>query len=221
METRNVTVGQRVHGSWAGKRSAALKWAAFAAGAFLLAACSSTNDAGALTQAASSPLASQTLRSGDVVKVSFPGSPTLNTTQTIRPDGRISMEIVGEVMAAGLTPSDLEKDLLQRYSGQLVDKEVTVTVVSSSFPVFVSGAVIKPGKIDSDHPITALEAVMEAGGFDAERADTRAVVVIREEDGRSKNYTLNLQRVLDGKSTESFYLRPSDIIYVPQRFSWF
>jgi len=62
---------------------------------------------------------------------------------------------------------------------------------------------------------------MEAGGFDNTKADTKAVVVIRKEGAGTKNYTLNLQLVLEGKSGESFYLRRSDIIFVPERFSWF
>jgi protein involved in polysaccharide export with SLBB domain len=96
-----------------------------------------------------------------------------------------------------------------------------VFVQSSSFPVFVNGAVIHPGKILSDHPITALEAVMEAGGFDYTTADTRDVKITRNENGLYKSYKLNLQRVLDGKDNTPFYLKPSDIIYVPQRFELF
>jgi polysaccharide export outer membrane protein len=131
------------------------------------------------------------------------------------------MSMVGEVVAAGLTPGDLEKELLKLYSNQLLSKEVTVTVVSSSIPVFVSGAVIRPGKVISDHPISALEAIMEAGGFDRTKADMKAVVVIRQEGGQTKRYTLNLKLVLDGKQSEQFFLKPSDIVYVPEKFSWF
>ena len=131
------------------------------------------------------------------------------------------MSMVGEVMAAGLTPGDLEKELLKVYSSQLLSKEVTVTVVSSSIPVFVTGAVIRPGKVISDHPISALEAIMEAGGFDRTKADMKAVVVIRQEGGQTRNYTLNLKLVLEGKQSEPFYLKPSDIVYVPEKFSWF
>jgi polysaccharide export outer membrane protein len=163
----------------------------------------------------------QTVREGDVLKISFPGAPNLDTQQQVRRDGRISLSIVGEVKAAGLAPADLEQELMKLYSSQLVSKEVTVTVVSSSFTVFVTGAVINPGKILSDHPLTALEAVMEASGFNNAKADTKAVVVIRNQDGHTKNYTLNLQLVLDGKSSEQFYLKPSDIVYVPEKFSWF
>jgi polysaccharide export outer membrane protein len=163
----------------------------------------------------------QTISEGDVLKIEFPSTPNLSSTQQVRRDGRISLSIIGEVFVSGMTPTDLEKDLAKRYSGQLVSNEVNVSVVSSSFSVFVIGAVMRPGKIQPDRPITALEAVMEAGGFDNEKADTKAVVVIRKENGGTKNYTVNLQDVLDGKSSQGFFLKPSDIVYVKTKFSWF
>ena len=214
--------GNRVRPTAAGKARAALRCGAALGLGLMLCVMTSceTPDASVPTQQ-NGQLEPQTVSAGDVLKIAFPGTPNLNSTQTVRPDGRITLDLVGEVVAAGMTPLDLEKDLIQRYSSQLVSKEVTVTVVSSSFQVFVTGAVIKPGKILSDHPITALEAVMEAGGFDNTKADTKAVVVIRKEGAGTKNYTLNLQLVLEGKSGESFYLRRSDIIFVPERFSWF
>jgi polysaccharide export outer membrane protein len=161
------------------------------------------------------------LREGDMVKITFPGAPNLNDSQQIRRDGKIALSMVGEVVAAGLTPADLEKEILKLYSSQLVTKEVTVTVTSSSFPIFVTGAVIRPGKILSDHPITALEAIMEAGGFDFTKADLGHVRVIRNEKGGTKNYTLNLKEALEAKQSAPFYLKPSDIVYVPEKFSWF
>jgi len=161
------------------------------------------------------------LREGDVLKISFPGSPTLDTTQQIRRDGKITLPLVGEVDAAGMSPSALEKKLVDLYAPQLVTKQVTVELESSSFPIYVEGMVLRPGKILSDHPITALEAVMEAGGFDFTKASTRKVKVDRREGTIMKSYTLNLQSVLDGKSSEMFYLEPGDIIYVPERFTMF
>ncbi|MGO9244811.1 MAG: polysaccharide biosynthesis/export family protein [Verrucomicrobiia bacterium] len=161
------------------------------------------------------------LREGDVLKITFPGAPNLNDSQQIRRDGKIALSMVGEVVAAGLTPADLEKEILKLYSSQLVTKEVTVTVTSSSFPIFVTGAVIRPGKILSDHPITALEAIMEAGGFDYTKADLGHVRVVRTEKAGTKNYTLNLKEALQAKQSTPFYLKPSDIVYVPEKFSWF
>jgi len=161
------------------------------------------------------------LREGDDLKISFPGAPNLDTTQRVRPDGRITMPLGGELVAAGLTPAELEKKVLELYSSQLVTKEVSVTVLSSSFAVFVTGAVLHPGKIVSDHPMSALEAVMEAGGFDNTKADMQAVRIIRNQDGGTKSFTLNLKLALEGGQTEPFYLKRSDIVYVPEKFSWF
>jgi polysaccharide export outer membrane protein len=162
-----------------------------------------------------------TLREGDILKISFAGSPSLNTIQTIRNDGVISMPLVGEVKAAGLTPNELDQKLIELYASQLTTKEVTVEVQSSAYPVYVTGAVLRPGKILSSHSITALEAVMEAGGFDYTKADMKHVVVIRKEAGGTKNYVLDLKAVMDGKTGTPFYLKPSDIILVKEKMVWF
>ena len=161
------------------------------------------------------------LREGDVLKISFPGSPTLDTTQTIRRDGKITMQLVGDVDAAGMTPVALEKKLVDLYAPQLSSKQVSVQVVSSSLTVYVTGMVLRPGKVLSDHPLTALEAVMEAGGFDYAKANLKGVTVIRQEGNVMKNYRVNLKDILGGKKHAPFYLKPDDIVYVPERFSMF
>jgi polysaccharide biosynthesis/export protein len=161
------------------------------------------------------------LRAGDVLKISFPGSPSLDTTQTIRRDGKITMPLVGDVDAAGMTPSALESKLVDLYAPQISSKQVTVEVVNSSLTVYVTGMVLRPGKILSDHPLTALEAVMEAGGFDYTKANLKNVVVIRREGGVLKNFKVNMKAELDGTRTAPFPLKPDDIVYVPERFSIF
>jgi polysaccharide biosynthesis/export protein len=162
------------------------------------------------------------LREGDVLKIFFPGSPTLDTTQVIRRDGKINLPLgVGDVDAAGMTPTALEKKLADLYAPQLSSKQVTVLVESSSFPLYVTGMVLHPGKILSDHTITALEAVMEAGGFDYAKADLKDVTVIRRENNTMKNYKLNLKAVLNGQQSDPFYLKPGDIVFVPERFNMF
>lgn len=177
----------------------------------------------ALTTISNPPTAPATyvLKEGDVLTISFPGSPNLNNQQQIRTDGRINLPLIGDVDAAGLTPDALQKKLMDLYAPQLTSKEVTVQVQSSSFPVYVTGAVLRSGKISSDHPITALEAIMEAGGFDYTRANLKDVEVIRQERGQTKNYRLNLKQVMEGKASEPFLMKPGDIIYVPEKFSWF
>ena len=163
------------------------------------------------------PYASVKLIEGDSISITFPGSPDLNTTQRIRRDGKIDLKTVGEFPAAGKTPAELEKEILKLYEKDLVLKEVSVILQSSSYPVFVTGAVMHPGKLMAERPISVLEAVMEAGGFDNAKANMRRVVVLRNEEGQLKHYILNLKRVLDGKSKQLFYLRPNDIVYVPEK----
>ena len=145
----------------------------------------------------------------------------MDTTQQIRRDGKITLPLVGEVQAAGTTTEALQQDLVKLYAPQLSSKEVLVTLTSSSFPVFVTGSVIRPGKIVSDHPITALDAIMEAGGVDYTKANLKAVRVLRHNGDRVENYTLNLKLILEGKDSKPFYLQPSDIVFVPERLTWF
>lgn len=163
----------------------------------------------------------QVLHAGDVVKISFPRVSTLDTTQQIRRDGKINLYLIGEVQAADLTPADLEKKLLDQYASQLVSKEVRVTLVSSAFSVYVTGAVLHPGRITPDREITPIEAVMEAGGFDGAKANPKAVSVIRRNGSETKSFTVDLQAVLEGKQSAQFYLKPNDIIYVPEKRSIF
>jgi len=160
------------------------------------------------------------LREGDVLNIKFPGAPQLSTSQTIRRDGKITLSGVGEVTAAGLTPNELQDLLLKLYAKDLLDKTVEVAVQSSSFPVFVTGAVARPGKILSDRPITALEAILEAGGFAEATANRKDVTVSRNVNGHMEHFKLNLKDVLNGSSTQVFYLQPADIVFVPTRFSW-
>lgn len=161
------------------------------------------------------------LREGDTIRLNFPGAPNLNAIQAIRRDGKLALPLVGEVQAAGLTPADLEKKLLELYGPQLQTKELTVTLESSAFPVYVTGAVLKPGKVVSDRPLTALEAIGEAGGFDMNKADLKNIRVIRNDGIRTEYFSLNLKAYIAGKNTYIFRLKPSDIIFVPERFVWF
>jgi polysaccharide export outer membrane protein len=164
---------------------------------------------------------SMLLREGDNVKITFPGAPSLDTQQTIRRDGKITLDMVGEVKAAGLTPHEMELQLLKVYDSQLVVKEVSVTVQMSAFTIYVTGAVMRPGRVVSDRVETPLEAVIEAG-LDQNRANLKKVKVIRENDnGQTEEFMLNLYDVLHGKPTKPFTLKPMDKIYVPEKFSWF
>ncbi|HTR42714.1 MAG TPA: polysaccharide biosynthesis/export family protein [Pseudomonadales bacterium] len=161
------------------------------------------------------------LRQGDTVKISFPGTPNLDESEQVRLDGKISLPLVGDVQAAGLTPSQLQQNLIKLYAPQISSSDVTVAIETSSFPVFVTGCVLSPGRILSNQPITALEAVMEAGGFDYARANLRNIHIIRRDNNSSQSYVVNLRAVLNGDEKNDFYLQPNDIVYVPEKFAWF
>jgi polysaccharide export outer membrane protein len=172
--------------------------------------------------ASKSPAAqSMVLREGDTLSVAIPSSPTLDTTQQIRTDGKIVLPLIGEVAASGKTPEDLQSELLKLYQPQVSAKQVIVTVQSPSIPVYVTGAVIRPGPVSVNHPISALDAVMEAGGFDYTRANAKAVIVVRQEKDRTVRYKLDLKKALAGSVGAPFYLEPFDIVYVPERFTWY
>ena len=127
----------------------------------------------------------------------------------------MNLESVGLVKAAGKTPLQLQEELAKLYKPQVKDDVLTVKVVASASSIYISGAVVRPGKVPLDRPMTVLEGIMEAGGFDPSRAKLSSVRVIRLEDGRQKIYMVDVRKVLDGTSDAPFYLKPFDIVHVP------
>jgi len=84
------------------------------------------------------------LHEGDTLRISFPGAPTLNTVQQIRRDGRVTLSLIGEFKAAGLTPPDMEKELITLYGPQLQTKEVTVVSARRRSAIFnFSGSALR------------------------------------------------------------------------------
>lgn len=179
--------------------------------------CTTTPTSTVPTAPATAAPAAQVLQAGDVVKIAFPGAASMDATQQIRRDGKLNLVSIGEVTAAGKTPAEFEKELLDLYSNQLVSKEVKVMVVTSSYSVYVTGSVTKPGKIQPDHALTAFDAIMEAGGFDYAKANTREVRVIRTQGSETKTFVLDMKAVLEGRSTTPFYLQSGDTVYVPEK----
>lgn len=175
----------------------------------------------ALMQQASAKDEAIVLREGDVVRLSFPGAPNLDDTQQIRRDGKLALKQGGEITAVGKTLADLEKEVLKVYEAQLVVKQVSVSLGSSAYPIFVIGAVLRPGKVMADRPLSVFEAIMEAGGPDFARANTKEVLVLREGASGLTTFKFNLKETLEGRSAPSFFVKPSDVIYVREKFSWF
>jgi|ERR1051326_1451780 polysaccharide export outer membrane protein len=200
-----------------GRSGLRAKGAALALAVAALAVFSGCETAKPPTAEDMAPAPSVKIEEGDSLGISFPGSPNLNTTQRVRQDGKIQLQVVGEVTALGKTPAELEEELLKLYDKELVLKQVTVTLQSTAYPVYVSGLVVRPGKVLCDRPMTALEVIMEAGGFDHTRANMKHVTVVRKQDGQLKHFKLNLKAVLEGQSMQQFYVRARDIVHVPEK----
>lgn len=187
--------------------------------ALVLTGCRSSNSSPppAVIDSAAAPATLVRLNAGDVVQITFPGAPTLNTVERVRLDGNLLLPLVGEVPAAGKSPTELQGDLVKLYSGHLQTKEVLVVLASSSASIFVGGAVARPGRIPMERPMTVLDAIMEAGGFDPRRANVKNVSVIRQKDGKYTRQYVNLKPVLKGEDVRPFPLQPFDTVYVPEK----
>lgn len=180
----------------------------------------SFNDPPAPSSSALAPgfYSTNALHEGDVVDISFQYCTNYNALQRIALDGTLNLNSVGPVKAAGKTVVELQQDLAKAYKSLAKDDVITVNLMMNSVAiVYVSGAVLKPGEINLDRPLTAIEAIMAAGGFDNSRAKLSDVSVLRLENGQEHAYHVNLKRVLDGKEKTPFFLKPFDIIYVPAK----
>jgi polysaccharide biosynthesis/export protein len=161
------------------------------------------------------------LTAGDVLDIKFPGAQTLNDKFKIGTEGFITLPLVGQVQAGGKTAQELQNELQKLYEKELQDKQVIVTLSETANSVYVTGAVQTAGRVPMNRPLTALEAIMEAGGFDSEKANTKKVTVIRYEGEQNMVYHLNLAPIMSGGPVAPFYLRPRDIVHVPAKVQWF
>ncbi len=162
------------------------------------------------------PSAPYLLKSGDTLDIRFYKTPEMNVEVPIRSDGKISLDLVGDVPAAGLQPDALAKDLSQRYASELVNPRVTVIVRKFGGSVFVSGEVKTAKSVPFLNGMTALQAISSAGGFlDTARPET--VVLIRLEGDHYVGHTLPLNKALSGDDTSvDVALQPYDIVHVPK-----
>ncbi len=167
------------------------------------------------TEMAAEPPPKLTLGPGDVLDVKFFYAPELNENQTVRPDGKITLQLVGDVDVNGKTPAELRESLTQAYNDQLKRPEISVFVRSlNTRRVYVAGEVKTPGLISIPGQLTALQAVMQAGGLNYLTADAKNIVIIRQKDGKYFGTVLDYKGTLEGKVGQAFYLQPEDIVYV-------
>jgi len=200
------------------RASHAVLAAVVAPGLLAAGGCSSTKARPAAEAPPPAPLRA-VLGAGDEVELRFYYAAELNVQQQVRPDGKLSLQLVGDVDAAGLTPSDLDARLEGLYAQHLKYPEVSVIVRGSHAQrVTVGGEVARPGAIEMPAKLTLLEAILLSGGFDLKSADVRRVVVLRTDatTGRRVGYAVDLRDEMRGAATDPFVLQPTDLVYVPR-----
>ena len=155
---------------------------------------------------------------GDQVDVTMPSAPELNRSLTLGPDGRISMPLVGPMMAADLAPAELEGRLSQAYASQLNDPRAEVSLKAAvPLRVFVGGEVGKAGVYDMPGDIDAVQAVIMAGGFLPSGDPHRVALIRRGAGGRAMLRTVDLgPAVHHAPRADSPPLRRFDVVYVPR-----
>jgi protein involved in polysaccharide export with SLBB domain len=156
------------------------------------------------------------IKPGDTLSIRFYKTPELNIDTPVRSDGKISLELVGDVQAGGIEPAELSKLLNERYKGELQDPRVTVIVSAFGGEVYVSGEVKSPAAVALGVPLTALQAIDKAGGF-LTSAEKSSVILIRNEQGTWHGYKLDLARADSGLELDADpLLQPRDIVHVPR-----
>ncbi len=138
----------------------------------------------------------------------------LSRTVPVRMDGKISLPLIDEIEAAGLTPLQLKENLVKKFKEFVDIPSVSVIVTeANSFKVYVSGWVKSPGVVRLRSETSILQIISIVGGF-TEWANQRKILIIRKEEGKEKRITVNYKRIVDGKDP-NFILKSGDNIIVP------
>jgi polysaccharide export outer membrane protein len=155
------------------------------------------------------------LHPGDVVEVKFLYHPSETQRITVRPDGTLPLSITGDLDVNRLTVDEAEDLIRARGAKYLRDPVVTVTVVESGARAYIGGEVENPGFVSLAKPMSAVQAVLERGGF-GRGADMTKVTIISHVEGKSVVRELNLRRDdKEGVPIEES-LNPDDVVFVPK-----
>ncbi len=140
----------------------------------------------------------------------------LSRTVPVRRDGIISLPLVDEIKAEGLTPLQLKEILAQRFKEFIGDPNVTVMVMeANSFKVYVSGQIRNPGVYRLRSETSLLQMVSMVGGF-TDWANQKKILIIRKENGKEKRITVNYKKIVKGEDLGSnIILKAGDTIIVP------
>lgn len=174
-------------------------------------------DVPVMTAAGNFPEQVYRLEPGDTVLIRYVFHPEMRQEDIVRPDGKISANLVGEIAVAGMTTKELEAYLMTATAEQLRNPEVVVSVSKfAEKQVYVGGEVFRPGNLTYRKGLTPLQAVIAAGGF-REGARVDSVVLVRLA-GRDQVIArkVNLEEVVADGSRELAVLAPNDIVYVPR-----
>jgi len=151
----------------------------------------------------------------DVLHVSVWKETDLTSTLPVRPDGKISMPLLDDVQAAGLTPMQLANSLTEKLKKFMADPRVTVVVTAmNSQKVYILGEVTHTGAMALTPNMTVLQAIASAGF--TQFANTKGIYVLRTENGKQQKLPFNYKQVVKGEAMDqNVLLRPGDTIVVP------
>ena len=151
----------------------------------------------------------------DILAISVWKNEPMSRVLPVRPDGMISLPLLDDVMAAGLTPTELRNLLAQRLAEYVPSPAVTVIVNDvKSFKVSVIGEVVKPARYELKSRTSVLDVLALAGGFTQFASRTR-IVVLRPEAEKRVRIPFNYNQAASGSAEEDLYLKPNDIVLVP------
>ena len=151
----------------------------------------------------------------DILDVQVWKNSDLSRIVPVRPDGMISLPLVNDIQAAGLTPTDLRQQITQRLAEFVPSPEVSVIVREvHSVKVAVIGAVRMPGLFEVKSPATVLDMLARAQGL-SEFADRGRIVVLRQIGATTTRIPFNYRQVAEGSEQDNFSVRPGDVIVVP------
>lgn len=158
------------------------------------------------------------LQIGDQLSIKFYRNPELDQEVAIRPDGKISLPFVDEVLCAGITPAELDAELTKRYRGELTIPDITVIVTAfGGNKIYVDGEVDHQGVVELAGGMTLRQALAAAGGV-TKTAHKQLVVLIRtDRTGKRTGHALNFANIRAGITPEAdIPLKPYDVVYVPK-----
>ncbi len=152
----------------------------------------------------------------DVLSIVYWRDKDMSVDVQVRPDGKISLSLLNDVDASGLTPEQLRLKLVEASKQYIEDPNITVIVKTiNSRRVFITGQVGKQGPYPLTGPTTVLQLISLAGGL-GEYADSKNIMIFRTENGRQAAYKLNYKEVLSGKKlSQNLDLKPGDTVVVP------